>query len=183
MQKHGATRSVLCACMLVGRGGRRDLNSSARRAPPFNPLPSSQRAAPAHLLLPLTHAPIPKHPVSQKPVLQVFNAAAQSGAYHLPRLAAAGYGSLRVELVDESPDYVAPILDGYREVLAGRSPPGRLWSLLASVPDGNGRPGGVGGGSLDVKGERDAGGMRPTAATLKAAAAGGGGGGGRVGSR
>jgi hypothetical protein len=44
----------------------------------------------------------------------VFNAAAQSGLYYLPRLAAAGYGSFRIELVDESPEMVGQLLEGYR---------------------------------------------------------------------
>ncbi|KIY94199.1 hypothetical protein MNEG_13765, partial [Monoraphidium neglectum] len=101
----------------------------------------------------------------------VFNAQAQSGAYHLPRLLAAGYGTLRIELVDESPEHVAQLLNGYRDVALGRAPAGRLWSLLASLPDGNGRAGGVGGGSLDVRGERAAAELRPTAATVKAGAA------------
>jgi putative protease len=44
----------------------------------------------------------------------VYNAAAQSGLYYLPRLAAAGYGSFRVELVDEAPEVVQQLLEGYR---------------------------------------------------------------------
>ena len=81
---------------------------------------------------------------------------------------------MRVELVDEAPEHVLPILNGYRDCLLGRAPPSRLWALLAAVPDSNGRAGGVGGGSLDVRGERAAAALRPTAATLKAAAAGAG---------
>lgn len=44
----------------------------------------------------------------------VFNASAQSGLYYLPRLAAAGYGTFRIELVDEPPHLVAPLLEAYR---------------------------------------------------------------------
>jgi hypothetical protein len=105
---------------------------------------------------------------------QVFNAAAQSGAYHLPRLLSAGFGAIRIELVDEAPDHVAGILNGYRAVAHGDAPPSQLWAQLGDVPDGNGRPGGVSGGSLDVRGERTAASLRPTAATLKAAGAGAG---------
>jgi hypothetical protein len=103
----------------------------------------------------------------------VFNASAQSGAYHLPRLLAAGFGALRIELVDEAPEHVGPILNGYRAVARGEAPSSALWALLGRVPDGNGRPGGVGGGSLDVKAERAAASLRPTAATLKAGGGGG----------
>jgi hypothetical protein len=103
-----------------------------------------------------------------KRIPQVFNAAAQSGAYHLPRLAAAGYGTFRIELVDESPGDVEKVLNGYKEALSGTLPPGRLFSLLSSLPNGHGRAGGVSGGSLDVKSERAAATLRPTAATLRA---------------
>jgi hypothetical protein len=114
----------------------------------------------------------------------VFNAAAQSAAYHLPRLMQAGYRTLRVEFVDEKPEHVAPVLEGYRAAATGALAPSKLWQVLARVPDGNGRLGGVGGGSLDVRGERAAGDLRPTAAALKEAArtSGGGGGGGDGGS-
>jgi hypothetical protein len=44
----------------------------------------------------------------------VFNAAAQSGLYYLAQLAAAGYGTFRVELVDEAPEMVGQLLEGYR---------------------------------------------------------------------
>jgi hypothetical protein len=44
----------------------------------------------------------------------VFNAAAQSGLYYLPRLAAAGFGTFRIELVDEAPEVVGQLLEGYR---------------------------------------------------------------------
>ncbi len=110
---------------------------------------------------------------------QVFNSQAQSGAYHIARLVAAGFGALRIELVDESPEDVTRLLTGYRDIIRGDAQPSRLWGVLNKVKDSNGRAGGVGGGSLDVRGERAAGTLRPTAATLKAAAAGGGGAGGR----
>jgi len=50
----------------------------------------------------------------------VFNAQAQSGARYLKDLAGAGYGALRVELVDEPPEVVAPLLEGYRYAHSSR---------------------------------------------------------------
>lgn len=47
----------------------------------------------------------------------VFDASAQSGLPHLAGLVGAGYGTLRVELVDEPAAYVAPLLEGYRAAL------------------------------------------------------------------
>jgi collagenase-like PrtC family protease len=44
----------------------------------------------------------------------VFNGAAQSGGEYVPMLAASGVGGLRVELLEEGPDDVAPLLEAYR---------------------------------------------------------------------
>lgn len=150
-------------------------------APSLPPPPSPHRACRKSIrcstLQPIRCLPPPRlHPLllPHPSPPQVFNASAQSGAYHLPALLAAGYRTLRIELVDEPPEHVAPILEGYRAVAAGKLAPGKLWQLLGKLPDSNGRAGGVGGGSLDVKGERAAGSLRPTAATVKAGAAAGG---------
>lgn len=78
---------------------------------------------------------------------------AQSGVYHLPKLLAAGVGCFRVELVDEPASSVVPLLEGYAAVLAGKRSARSLWEEL----------GDVGGGSLDVRAERQWEVLRPTA--------------------
>ncbi|CAG9462136.1 unnamed protein product [Pedinophyceae sp. YPF-701] len=100
----------------------------------------------------------------------VFDAQAQSGARHLAAWVAAGIRSFRVELVDEAPDAVAPILDGYRAVLEGRRSEEELMAALSRLQDRNGRAQGVGEGSLAVRAERDRATLNPTAATKRAAA-------------
>lgn len=50
----------------------------------------------------------------------VFNSGAQSGLFQLPALLSSGVRSFRVELVDERPEHVAPLLQGYRWVWCGR---------------------------------------------------------------
>ncbi|KAK9825658.1 hypothetical protein WJX81_006317 [Elliptochloris bilobata] len=78
----------------------------------------------------------------------VFNAAAQSGLWHLADLRAAGYGAFRVELAAETGGDVAPLLEAYRAMLAnpnsstGGMSPGAAWHWLAS------RPGGVTSGNM-----------------------------------
>lgn len=88
----------------------------------------------------------------------MFNASAQSGLYYLPALAAAGYGTLRVELVNEPPELVAPLLETYRRVLQGRLKPREAWRWLQDSCAG-----GVAAGSLEVKGERAVSSLRPSA--------------------
>ncbi|GFR48190.1 hypothetical protein Agub_g10043 [Astrephomene gubernaculifera] len=97
----------------------------------------------------------------------VFNAQAQSGVFYIRDLLRAGYRTIRIELVDEQPEYVAPLLEGYRDVILGRRGPGDLWRWLATLPDANGAVHGVEAGSLQVHKERSRGGMKPTAAALK----------------
>lgn len=88
----------------------------------------------------------------------VFNASAQSGLYYLPRLASAGYGTLRLELVNEPADAVRPLLETYRKVLLGRQKPREGWRWLQ-----DNCAGGVSSGSLEVKGERAISSLRPSA--------------------
>ena len=105
----------------------------------------------------------------------IFNAAAQSALPYLPGLLAAGVGTLRVELVDEPPEHVAPLLEGYWEAVQdarrGRRRPrpaaDPLWRFLVALPDANGRAHGVGRGSLEPRAERSTAGMKPTAASLR----------------
>ncbi len=49
----------------------------------------------------------------------VFNSVAQSAAEYLPRMLTLGLRHFRVELLRETPDEVAPLLERYARVLAG----------------------------------------------------------------
>ena len=118
-----------------------------------------------HCAPPLPPPPRP-HPPPPRPLQ------AQSAAYYLLDLVRAGYRNLRIELVDEPADYVAPLAEGYRDVALARQSPRELWQLLTRLPDANGRAHGVGEGSLGVHKERAAGTMRQTAYARKAAAGG-----------
>ena len=60
----------------------------------------------------------------------VFNAEAQSGVRLLPELIQAGVRSFRLELVDHRADEVAPLVRGYLDVLAGRTPGDAVWERL-----------------------------------------------------
>lgn len=88
----------------------------------------------------------------------MFNASAQSGLHYLPRLASAGYGTLRIELVDEPAEFVRPLLETYHRVLQGRLKPRDAWGWLQENCTG-----GVSSGSLDVKWERAVSSLRPSA--------------------
>ncbi|MEW5305320.1 MAG: hypothetical protein WDW36_007868 [Sanguina aurantia] len=100
----------------------------------------------------------------------VFNAKAQSGLFHAPTLLRSGFRTLRVELVDEPAEYVAPLLQGYHDVLITNSrTPSNLWSWLAALPDANGIPHGVAGGALESSQEQSRGSLKTTAAALSAA--------------
>ena len=100
----------------------------------------------------------------------VFNAQAQSGAEYVHELVAAGVRRFRVELVDEPGSVVAPLMDAYRQVLAGERHGAEVVEWVGSLPDANGRSHGAGRGSLEVRKERDRGTMKQTAAAKNAAA-------------
>ena len=93
----------------------------------------------------------------------VFNAVAQSGLRAWKELSAAGYGSFRIELVDEPAASVAPLLESYRATLEGRKTVRDAWTFLETMPDANGRRHGVGEGSLAVAAERERADMKQTA--------------------
>ena len=90
----------------------------------------------------------------------VFSSEAQSGAYSIREWKDAGAGMLRVELVDESKADVESIVAGYARLMDGSIRPKELWGVLDAVCDSNGRPGGVGLGSLRNGVERRAGELR-----------------------
>lgn len=90
----------------------------------------------------------------------VFNAAAQSAGALLHELQAAGITHYRIELVDEPPAEVGAIVAAYRKVLDGQLPAEDLLRRLGRVRDANGRPQGVGPGSLEVS-------VEPPRAALK----------------
>jgi len=97
----------------------------------------------------------------------VFNAQAQSGIHYIDTLVGAGVRQFRVELVDEPPELVAPLLEGYAAVLRGEQSPDQLWGWLQTVPDANGNAHGTTRGSLGVHKERSSRKMKPTAASLR----------------
>ncbi|CAK9053502.1 unnamed protein product, partial [Durusdinium trenchii] len=85
----------------------------------------------------------------------VFNAKAQSAAMDLAAFANAQVGFLRLELVDEGPEQVQPLVKRYQAAAAGRLSAEKLWRFVASLPDSNGRRQGVERGSLDDGAWRD----------------------------
>jgi U32 family peptidase len=93
----------------------------------------------------------------------VFASQAQSAAFELQRLSRAGFGTLRIELVDEPAEVVKPLLAKHRAALRGELAPGELWRWLAQLPDRQGRVQGVTAGSLRVRREREAASLRPSA--------------------
>jgi putative protease len=62
--------------------------------------------------------------------VKVFNAQAQSGVHYLELLLSSGIKQFRVELVDEPPELVGPLLEGYLAVMEGRRSADDLWGWL-----------------------------------------------------
>jgi U32 family peptidase len=50
----------------------------------------------------------------------VYNAVPQSAAEYVPQMLALGLRRLRVELLRETPEQVAPMVEAYRRVIAGQ---------------------------------------------------------------
>lgn len=75
--------------------------------------------------------------------------------------------SFRVELVDEDAESVAPLLNGYRDLLRGELSASKLWQRLQRIPDANGRVHGCSEGSLAPKAEVAWSGMKKTAAAQR----------------
>mmetsp|Transcript_30018 Transcript_30018/g.82361 ORF Transcript_30018/g.82361 Transcript_30018/m.82361 type:complete len:1108 (+) Transcript_30018:57-3380(+) len=100
----------------------------------------------------------------------VFNAEAQSAARDLDALVAAGVGFLRLELVDEPGEAVAPLVQHYHDALRGVVDADALWKFVATLPDSNGLRQGVGRGSLDgaLWRERSPTQLRPAASAARA---------------
>jgi len=63
----------------------------------------------------------------------VFNSVAQSAAEYLPRMQALGLCHFRVELLRETSEQVAPLLETYARVLAGRDDGRRTWRSLQAL--------------------------------------------------
>jgi hypothetical protein len=78
-------------------------------------------------------------------------------------MAAAGVGCFRVELVDEPAGQVAPILEAYRDVLAGHRSPGGVWKQLGVLESRFGAVEGISAGSLAVMPERMTASLKPVA--------------------
>ena len=94
----------------------------------------------------------------------VFSASPQSGAPDVASLVAAGVGSLRVELLDDAPEQVAPLLAAYKALVDGSDTPASVMAWLEQRSDARGVRLGVTRGSLEVKSERSRAAMKPTAA-------------------
>ena len=84
----------------------------------------------------------------------VFNAQAQSAAPYAGGFLEAGIRHYRIELVDEPAEQVAPVFEGYRQLLGGALSHQALWKTLRHIPDANQHPQGVGTGSLAVRSEQ-----------------------------
>lgn len=129
----------------------------------------------------------------------VFDGSAQSGLPFIDNLVKAGFGCFRIELVDQSPKMVAPLLEGYKTALEDalvkislnrssssvseqqqqqqqqriESSRRALWKWMdEKLTDANGRTQGVGTGSLQPRIERGVATMKQTAAAKRAAASG-----------
>ncbi len=60
----------------------------------------------------------------------VFNSVAQSAAEFIPKMLSQGVQHFRVELLRESHDQIAPLLDHYARVIAGLEAPRQAWRGL-----------------------------------------------------
>ena len=81
----------------------------------------------------------------------------QSGIYNMNEWIEAGVGCLRIELVDETGDDATKILSSYLQFLRKEIHADCVWDTLETIPDSNGRLGGVGEGSLRNDVERKSG--------------------------
>lgn len=104
----------------------------------------------------------------------VFNAKCQTGAEFIPQFVSSGIEHFRVELVDERPEHVAPLLSQYRRMLlsAHKNPTdtktqqtqvAEFYEWLDKLPDSNGRAQGHDVGSLKPAAERQWSKMKLTA--------------------
>lgn len=87
----------------------------------------------------------------------VFMSEAQSGVYSMNEWARANVGHFRIELVDENGENAVKIVRSYLQFLSKDMQAKDVWGELCSVPDSNGRPMGVGFGSLRNSAERRSG--------------------------
>ena len=87
----------------------------------------------------------------------VFMAEAQSGVYSMNDWIDAGVKHMRIELVDESGADAARIVTSYLHQQANE-----VWKGLETIPDSNGRCGGVSVGSLRNSVERRSGAVSST---------------------
>lgn len=91
----------------------------------------------------------------------VFMAESQSGVYSMNEWMDAGVGHLRIELVDEIGADAVRIVTSYLQFLRKELHAKDVWDVLESIPDSNGRMGGVGVGSLRNSAERRSGEVSP----------------------
>ncbi len=69
--------------------------------------------------------------------------------------------------MDEPAEQVAPLLEAYRDVMSGKKPLGEVWRWLGTLATRWGAVEGVTAGSLEVKSERSAAALKPTAASSR----------------
>ena len=63
----------------------------------------------------------------------VFNALPQSAAEYVPQMRALGLRRFRIELLRETPDQIAPLLDAYRRVTAGADDGRDTWRKMRAL--------------------------------------------------
>ena len=66
----------------------------------------------------------------------VFHSAAQSAAEYVPQLLALGVRDFRMELLEDPPDAIAPLLDAYAALLAGTRLPADVLAVVRAVTPG-----------------------------------------------
>ena len=102
----------------------------------------------------------------------VFEASSQTAVRYLDDFKSAGAGVFRLELVDQPPEVIPELLEGYRTVLHSEKRNAREERALfdwmsTSLPDANGRCHGVSEGSLEAKAEPSRDRMKTTAAARR----------------
>jgi putative protease len=104
----------------------------------------------------------------------IFEATSQTAVSYLSEFRSMGAGVFRVELVDQPPNVIPVLLEGYRSIITADKRNQReeaqhtLFEWMnSSLPDSNGRCHGVSAGSLEVKPEQSREHMKMTAAASR----------------
>lgn len=97
----------------------------------------------------------------------VFEASSQTALYSMNTFSQYNVGSYRIELVDQPPEIVADILEGYKNMIDTNTPPPGFADWMQTLPDANGRCHGTTSGSFLVTQEQTKKHMKKTAASLR----------------